>query len=364
MSRRAPLPPVMGVVIGLLLVACAPAPTSTAVASPALTSSSGVSSSSPLPTSSPAASPSPSARPTPSPTSQPAGFSCSPAAARPVSFTRSSPLADARDPLAGAGPVSSVASGYQDLEGALWLPWDGVLVFADRKANTLYQLGPSASVSVCRTAVQTPFGLALGPSGRLLIGNGSQVVRLGPGAAPEVLATSQKIGRPIAPNGVAVRSDGTALVTSSPSTGEEAVFRIAPNGTTAILWETDHVGPHFPNGIALAPDGSTLYVGYFREQVVRAFSLGPDGSAATARVLAQTGPQTDGLTVDRAGNLFVATGQGVQAFAPNGTLWGTIAVPQPAFKLTFGGSEGTTLYITTAATLYRVHLTIPGAIGG
>ena len=77
------------------------------------------------------------------------------------------------------------------------------------------------------------------------------------------------------------------------------------------------------------------------------------------------------MTVDRDGNLFVATDPGIQVFSPNGQLWGTIAVPRPPppetsgwFRVTncaFAGPDGTTLYITGQKVLYRIELSIPGS---
>lgn len=310
-------------------------------------------------------SPSPTDRPAPEP-SAPAAFSCTPAAARPVTLARPAAVASSRNPLEGAGPLTLVAGGYQDLEAARWLSWDGVLVFADRRANALYQLRPPSTITPCRQPVQTPFGLALDPQGRLLVTDAARVARLLPEGGAQTLADQQTVGRPVTPNDLTVRSDGTAFVTSLPPfarANEELVFRVAPDGRAAVVWETDRVGPHGPNGIALSPDESTLYVGFFNERVVRAFDLAHDGSIANGRIVARTAAQTDGMTVDRAGNLFVSTQQGVQVFAPDGRLWGTISTPQPAFNCAFGGAEATTLYVITAAALYRVELSIPGMIG-
>ncbi|MDE3113948.1 MAG: SMP-30/gluconolactonase/LRE family protein [Chloroflexota bacterium] len=259
----------------------------------------------------------------------------------------------------GAGPLTVVAGGYQDLEAARWLPWDGVLVFADRSANTLYQLRPPAAVSVCRAGVPQPFGLALDGSGRLHVAaiGPARVVRLTAGGS-QTLADRTTVDPSFTPNDLTVRSDGTIFVTSP----DAEVVRIAPDGGASAVWKTDG-GVHSPNGIVLAPDERTLYVGFWKEHVVRAFDLDPSGSLGSGRILAATAAQADGMTVDRAGDLYVSTQQGVQVFAPDGRLWGAISVPQPVFNCAFGGPDGTTLYILTASVLYGVELAVPGVVG-
>jgi len=49
---------------------------------------------------------------------------------------------------------------------------------------------------------------------------------------------------------------------------------------------------------------------------------------------------------DDAGNLFVATGNGIEVFAPDGTRWGVIPVLRTPSNCAFGGADGRTLFIT------------------
>ena len=73
-----------------------------------------------------------------------------------------------------------------------------------------------------------------------------------------------------------------------------------------------------------------------------------------------TGDVPDGMAVDTAGNLFVTSHRGIEAFAPDGEAWGVIPVPQPPANCAFGGADGRTLYITARGGLYRVTLAHPG----
>jgi gluconolactonase len=66
------------------------------------------------------------------------------------------------------------------------------------------------------------------------------------------------------------------------------------------------------------------------------------------------------MAVDSDGNLFIATGLGIEVFAPDGARWGVIPVPQVPSNCTFGGTDGRTLFITAQEGLYRVTLANPG----
>jgi len=69
--------------------------------------------------------------------------------------------------------------------------------------------------------------------------------------------------------------------------------------------------------------------------------------------------QADGMAVDVDGNLFVTGSAGVTVLAPNGSAWGTIPLSQ-ATNCAFGGSDRTTLFITTRSTVYSLDLSTPG----
>lgn len=67
----------------------------------------------------------------------------------------------------------------------------------------------------------------------------------------------------------------------------------------------------------------------------------------------------DGVCVDATGNIFViGGGAGVAPYAPDGTLWGTIALPDPDLRPTncAVGGDGRTLFVTTATTLCWIAL--------
>ena len=91
-----------------------------------------------------------------------------------------------------------------------------------------------------------------------------------------------------------------------------------------------------------------------------AFTVASDGSLSDERPFVPSVPNADGLAVDSGGNIYVAAADGVRVYAPDGALWGTIAVPRQPANAAFGDEDARTLYVTARQGLYRVRLAHPG----
>lgn len=129
-------------------------------------------------------------------------------------------------------------------------------------------------------------------------------------------------------------------------------------------------GVVFPNGIALSPDGKTLYLANTQGKYLLAYDAAPDGSLSNRRNFAELELSkeniakksevsgTDGMAVDRAGNIYVATtqGLGIQVFDKAGTHLGNIACPVPVNNCSFGGKELRTLYVSAKDGIYSIRL--------
>ncbi|HEY7661271.1 MAG TPA: SMP-30/gluconolactonase/LRE family protein [Actinomycetota bacterium] len=274
------------------------------------------------------------------------------------------------NPLDGRGDIEVVQSRrrFLQLEGPQWVPSEGVLLFSDIAADTIYQLGADDEITVFRTPSHFSNGLALDPQGRLIAAESStrRVTRTDGDGTVTPIAKRFEGARLNQPNDIAVRSDGTIYFTdplfARPSQAEldfRGVFAIAPNGALTVEYRGEP--SEAPNGIALSPDESLLYVGDFAAGLVRVFDVASDGSLSEARTFV-TVAEPDGIAIDDAGNLFVASffAGAVEVFAPDGEHWGTIDVREPTSNCAFGGADGRTLYITTGTALYRVTLANPG----
>jgi len=74
------------------------------------------------------------------------------------------------------------------------------------------------------------------------------------------------------------------------------------------------------------------------------FKQGPNGPTSGA----------DGLVVDEAGRVYVATNAGVEIFSPDGQALGTIALPKQPQNLAFGGKEHGFLYAVGRGSVFRI----------
>jgi len=262
------------------------------------------------------------------------------------------------DPLAGTTKTATlVKSGFAFTEGPVWI--GGRLLFSDVNNNVIQELLADGGTSPFRTNTNGANGLATDPQGRLWAcqGGNKRVTR----NASDV-TTTYNAAAYNAPNDIIVRKDGTAYFTDpnysgNPDTQDaHAVYRISPNddGVTRLsgTWVQ-------PNGIALSPDESILYVidngsGELRRATV---SANGDVGAFTDFHAAQGG---DGMAVDDAGNLYIATTNGILVLDASGKDLGTITVAQVPANCTFGGAARKTLYITARTGLYSIDLNVPG----
>jgi sugar lactone lactonase YvrE len=106
------------------------------------------------------------------------------------------------------------------------------------------------------------------------------------------------------------------------------------------------------NGPALSPDGRTLYHTDTLARRVYAFDIPPSGALANKRVFVELDDgYPDGMAVDAAGHLWVATfgGWRIDRFDASGNKVGEVRFPcANVTKLAFGGEDLRTVYATTA----------------
>lgn len=256
----------------------------------------------------------------------------------------------------GSAEVTKVADGFGFTEGPVWAPKEGWL-FSDIPADTIYR----ADKSVFRSPSGQSNGLALDRQGRLIAcehGN-RRVTRTESDGSVTVLADSYLGRRLNSPNDLAVRSDGTIFFTDPPYGVKQeerelpfcGVYAIRPGGELALL----SVYFSRPNGVSLSPDEKTLYVADSQEDFIQAFDLHEDGSLANSRLFARC-DNPDGIKVDREGNLWAATRDGVMRSRPDGSRAGVIEVPEQPSNLAFGGEDGKTLFITARTGVYQVRV--------
>ncbi len=245
-------------------------------------------------------------------------------------------------------------------------------------------------------------GLKFDAEGRLVACEGSDhggraLVRYDVKTAQRTILADRYMGKHFnAPNDLVIDRQGRIYFTDPRYLGSEprelehrAVYRFDGSGVREVTHEVEK-----PNGIGLSPDQKTLYVADHNNGTdniegqspatkgamkIYAFSLDDEGLVKGPRkVLYDFGQENgcDGMTVDQAGNLYLAARSlkrpGVLVLNPEGKEIAFLptGLAQPGARepkglpsnVTFGiGDEKNVLYVTVDVSLYRVRLKTAGA---
>ena len=157
-------------------------------------------------------------------------------------------------------------------------------------------------------------------------------------------------------NDLHLASNGDIYFTDQGQTGLHdptgKVYRYTRSGRLDCLIDT---GPS-PNGLVLDPNEAVLFVAMTRDNAVWRLPFMKDGSVSkVGRFCSLFGPSgPDGMTMDRAGRLFVAHASlgHVFVFAPNGECIARIksCAGQSCTNVAIGGAKADRLYITESVT--------------
>lgn len=197
-------------------------------------------------------------------------------------------------------------------------------------------------------------GQAFGPDGRLyqVAGGAEQIIAYDEAGQAKVVAEGFR------GNDLVVASNGNTYVTHPGWDGKEPskIWLITSAGEKKVV----DTGLKFSNGIALSPDQSLLYVADSRSHWVYSYQVQPDGTLAHKQRYfhlhmpdAQDDSGADGLEVDAAGRLYVATRLGIQVCDQAGRV--NCIVPTPNGKvanMAFGGANNDTLFAACGDKIY------------
>ncbi len=291
--------------------------------------------------------------------------------------------------VAADAKIERLAEGFTWSEGPVW--YDGALLFSDVPKNVVYRwaegmkqadvfLQPSGLLEP-NPAFREPGsnGLAVDRQGRLLLcQHGERRVARWEKGKFTSLAERWEGKRFNTPNDLAVRRKGDVYFTDPPYGFREmddsplreipwhGVYRVTADGAVTLLTKTIR----YPNGIAFSPDEKTLYVSSTENgnPHVQAFDVQPDGTLANERLFFDARPlskkdapgSTDGLKVDRDGNVWTSGPGGILVITPAGKLIGRLNTGVPTANCGWG-EDGGTLYITANNALLRVKTQTKGA---
>ena len=285
--------------------------------------------------------------------------------------------------ILGSSPnLKLLADDLTFAEGVCWVPLKNKVIVSDLPNNRIVSWSESEGFGIYREPSECSNGNTIDLEGRIIscLTRGRAVVREEHDGSMTTVADSFDGGKLTSPNDVAVKSDGSVWFTDPdygflhpelghgdiPEQDRNRVLRVDPATSEVTMVNEDF---DKPNGIAFSPDESVLYVGEtgrthgeFRGHQLMAFDVAGD-TLENPRLYAEIDPHVpDGFRADVDGNIWIAAGDGIQVFNPNGDMLGKIHTPEVAANLSFGMSDNQTLFIGATSSIWSIELNTAGAV--
>lgn len=259
-----------------------------------------------------------------------------------------------------ASPLETIASDFGLADGPAW-DGGGSLYFPDVKGGKLYRYFPrTGKVSVFLDDAGRISASYFNHGKLFLSDNGnSQICVLNGKTKTPIAGQPADAKSPRKPNDLVVDQQGGIYYTL---TGAGEVIWISPAGKQSVAVKDIKT----PNGLILSPDGNTLYVAAYVPKQIWAYDVTSPGVTKNGRLFAKmdSGPDkgADGMTVDRAGNVYCAGPADIWIWNPAGKLLAKIPTPTRPINCAFGDSDMRSLYITGFGGLYRQRMNAYGCM--
>lgn len=285
--------------------------------------------------------------------------------------------------IAPGEELHHLADGFLWAEGPVHVPEESALYWSDVRRNRRMRLDETTGVvseherpaNFCNGHTIDRAGVVVaceqGPR---------RVVRWWPDGRREVIADRFDGKRLNSPNDVVAAGDGSIWFTdptygidsddegylAESEIGSSNVYRVDADTGVVTAQVTDMVRP---NGLAFSLDEALLYVSDTGASHVedgprhiRVYDIGAGGVIGGGAVWG-TCPEGvfDGFRLDTVGRIWASGAQGVHCFRPDGSLLGTIRLPEVCANVEFGAADRQTLYMTANTSLYSLRLAAVGA---
>ena len=258
-----------------------------------------------------------------------------------------------------SSPLELISDQFELADGPAW-DGNGTLYFPDVKGQKLYRYRPAQKEN--QITVFLPEAGRLSATffnhGLLFVSdNGNSTIARLDGKTLTPLSVHDETPKPARPNDLVVDNHQGVYYTL---TGEGVVMYVDQHGKRTVAVE----GITSPNGITISPDEKTLYVAAYKPKEIWAYDIPSPGKTANGRLLATMDDGealgADGMTIDRAGNVYCAGATDIWIWSPSGKLLHKIACPTRPINCAFGGNDMQTLYITGFGGLYKQRMNISG----
>jgi gluconolactonase len=266
---------------------------------------------------------------------------------------------------------------------------EGNVYFTDVNASRILKLDTAGRITTFRQPSNRANGMVFDTAFRLLT---AEMGDAAAGTPARVTRTDMKTGKidvlADSFNGMPFRGtndityDGRGRIwfTNNVAGDPGGVYRIDTDGKVSRVLGPNDV--QNPNGLMVSLDDRTLYVIETNQATngrrrISAFDLSADGKASHGRLFHDfyPGRSGDGMSIDSAGNLYVAAGLvrtrgtsetlatkvGVHVFSPDGKLIHHYPITLDLLTNTaFGGPDLRTLYVTAGNTVFKTQVKIAG----
>jgi gluconolactonase len=290
-------------------------------------------------------------------------------------------------------PVENLGGEFMWSEGPVWISQMNALLFTDVPGNKIWKYtergGISEWMSPAGAVPPVPDHISSAGANGLLQLDAEHILVPDHGnrtlykmnletREKTVLADRFDGKRLNSPNDVALHSSGLIFFTDPPyglkgqddSPEKElafnGVYALSPDGSMVVV---DDSLPR-PNGVILSPDERTLYVSNSTSAnaFYMAYDVSPDGAVSNGRKILDVTADIeggevgnpDGFAMAKDGTLFATGPGGVLILSPTGERLGLIRTGARIANVTFGGTDGRDLYMTSHTFLARVRTKVQG----
>jgi D-xylonolactonase len=245
-------------------------------------------------------------------------------------------------------------------ENPLWHAESGKLLIVDITAGEVLSYDPSTCSSTLISKTRVTGGFTIQEDGSLLLFQDGRLSLLNLDGTLRLVARDQC---PENDRFNDVIADPEGRVFAGTMGGDGKLLRFDTDGSVAEMF----AGFGIPNGMGFTSDLRGMYFTDSRAHKIYYYDYdSSSGSLSNRRTFAEIPVEEgmpDGMTVDDDGYVWTAIwfGSRLKRYAPDGTLVYEIDLPpKQTSSVTFGGSELTDIYVTTAATDIADALAPPG----